>query len=455
MNTITNEIQNQTFDFDLLAPSAQAAIRLAQLEATRMNAPKVYPEHLFLGILAQADVEIAKVLNCLGFRLQEIQTQAAETFGKLNYEGEEEKKYPFSSESLACFEWALSFSTQMNSSLIFPKHLFLSVLRHPRIQPLLVLLLPSQDALPAPMMEVDGLAYTIYIDQLIHSRVREQSVVGYTTVSPKRVLTRFDRPGITFADIKGLEGAKRDLREVVEFLRKQLIFQHSIRTYLYGVLVVSHPSTDRTLLVEATAGEAVVPLVYLSISTLVGLLNDLNSDVLSIEDLDFPMDEYNLLKNSEPSKRGRNMLEHIFSQAKKSSPCILFIDNLDGVEQLSTNQEREQWLQQLVVEMDRLDDHPSMVVIATTSHTDGLGQALLHPGRFDRKIEIGSSFMARPAAQVKLCLSCQYEVLAHWKYCVYCGARLVHNCPNCGTPFLQIEEARFCFECGTPWGSFE
>lgn len=455
MNAITNEIQNLTFDFDQLAPSAQAATRLAQLEATRMNAPEVYPEHLFLGMLAQADVEIAKVMNCLGLRVQEIQTQAAETFGNLNYESEEEKKYPFSSESLVCFEWALSFSTQMNSSLIFPKHLFLSVLRHPRIQPLLVLLLPSQDVLPAPIIEVDGLAYTSYIDQLIHSRVREQSVVGYTTVSPKRVLRRFDRPGITFADIKGLEGAKRDLREVVEFLRKPQIVQHSMRTYLNGVLVVSHPSTDRTLLVEATAGEAVVPLVYLSISTLVGLLNDLNSDVLSIEDLDFPMDEYNLLKNSEPSKRGRNMLEHIFSQAKKSSPCILFIDNLDGMEQLSTNQEREQWLKQLVVEMDGLDDQTPIVVIATTNHTDGLGQALLHPGRFDRKIEIGSSFMARPAAQVKVCLSCQYEVLAHWKYCVYCGARLAHSCPNCGTPFLQIEEARFCFECGTPWSNFK
>lgn len=453
MNAITNEIQNQTFDFDQLAPSAQAAIRLAQLEATRMNAPEVYPEHLFLGMLAQADVEVAKVLRSLRLDILEIQVQAAEIFGMPNDVGT--KNYLlFSRESLICFEWALSFATQINSSLIFPKHLFLSVLRHPRIQPLLVLLLPSQDALPTPLIEVDGLAYTSYIDQLIHSRVREQSVVVFTAGSPKRVLRRFDRPGITFADIKGLDGAKRDLGEVVEFLRNPQIFQHSMRIYLYGVLVVSHPSTDRTLLVEATAGEAVVPLVYLSISTLIGLLNALDSDILSIEDLDFPMDEYNLLKNSEPSKRGRNMIEHIFSQAKKSSPCILFIDNLDDVEQLSTNQEREQWLKQLVVEMDGLDDQTPIVVIATTSHTDGLGQALLHPGRFDRKIEIGSSFMARPAAQVKLCLSCQYEVLAHWKYCVYCGARLAHNCPNCGTPFLQIEEARFCFECGTPWSSF-
>lgn len=455
MNAITSEVQNQLADFDLFAPSTQAAIRLAQQEAARMDAPEVHPDHLFLAILGQTDVEIAKVLMWLGLRLEVIQTQAAETFGNYKYEGGEEQKPPFSSESLPCFEWALSFATQMNSPLIFPQHLLMSVLRHPRIQPILVLLLPYEDALPAPFMEVDGLAYSSYIDQLIRSRLREQSVVGFTTVSSKRVLRRFFRPSITFTDIMGLDGAKRDLREVVEFLSKPQVIQHSMRTYLYGVLVVSHPSTDRTMLIEATAGESVVPLHYLSISALVGLLNDLDSGVLSIDDLEFSKDEHDLLKNSEPSKRGLNIITHFFSQAKKSSPCILFLDNLDAIDQLATNQVREQWLKQLVVEMDGLDEHPPMVVIATTSHTDGLGEALLHPSRFDRKIEIGSSFMARPTAQVKLCLSCQYEVPAHWKYCVYCGAKLVYNCPNCGTPFLQIEEARFCFECGTSCSSFK
>ena len=448
---ITNEKQNQLFDFDLLAPSTQAEIRQAQHEAIKMNAPEVYPEHLFLGVLTQADVEVAKVLRGLGLDIEEIQAQVAEIFGISDYAGTTDNLH-FSRESLVCFEWALSFASQMNSSLIFPKHLLLSALRQPRIQPLLVLLLSTQDALPASLMEVEGPAYTSYIDQLIHSRVREQSITKFNKNSLRRVLRGFERPNISFADIQGLDGAKDNLREVVDFLRKPQNFQRSMRAYLYGVLIVGHPCTDRTLLVYATAGEAVVPLVYLSISTLVELLNDLDSDVLTIEDLDLPMDEYNLLKSSEPSQRGPSMIEHIFSLAKKSSPCILFIDNLDAVGQISTSQERERWLKQLIAEMDGLDYHPSMAVIATTSRTDGLVQALLDLGRFDRWIQIGSSFMARPAAQVKLCLSCQYEVLAHWKYCVYCGARLAYFCPNCGTPFLQIEEARFCFECGTPWG---
>jgi hypothetical protein len=452
MNTVSNEVRNQVFDFNLLAASTQAAIHQAQHEAIKMNAPEVYPEHLFLGVLAQADVEVAKVLRGLGLDIQELQAQVAETFGIFDSAGTEDDLL-YSRESLICFEWALSFATQMNYSMIFPKHLLLGVLRHPRIQPLLVLLLSTQDALPASLMEVEGPAYTSYIDQLIYSRVREQSITKFNKSSLRRVLRGFERPNISFADIQGLDGAKDNLRAVVDFLRKPQHFQRSMRAYLYGVLIVGHPCTDRTLLVHATAGEAVVPLVYLSVSTLVGLLHDLDTGILSLEDLDFPMDEYNLLRNSEPSKRGQNMIAQIFSQAKKSSPCILFIDNLDGVEQLPTSQERAQWLQQLVVEIDGPDYHPPMVVIATTSHTDGLGQALLHPGRFDRKIDIGSSFMARPAAQIKVCLSCQYEVLAHWKYCVYCGARLAHFCSNCGTPFLQIEEARFCHECGTPWNS--
>ena len=154
----------------------------------------------------------------------------------------------------------------MNSSLLFPKHLLLSVLRYPRIQPLLVLLLPAQDqdVLPAPLIEAEGNVYTSYIDQLIHSRVRQQSITKFKDGSLKRVFRRFERPLITFGDIQGLDSAKDTLREVVDFLRKPQNFQQSKRTYFYGALIIGHPCTDRTLLVKAIAGEAVVPLLYVS-----------------------------------------------------------------------------------------------------------------------------------------------------------------------------------------------
>ena len=149
------------------------------------------------------------------------------------------------------------------------------------------------------------------------------------------------------------------------------------------------------------------------------------------------------------------MISHVFGQAKKAAPCIFFIDNLDAIDRLATERERKQWLNQLVVEMDGLDYHPPMAVIATTSQVDVLDQALLHQGRFDHQVAMSSSFMAQPAAQTKLCLSCTYEVLSNWKYCIYCGASLAQVCPNCGALFMQVEGARYCFECGTQWSSIK
>ena len=449
MDTAAKEMHNQIFDFELLTSSTQTAIVLAQHEAIKMDAPQVYPEHLFLGVLQQGDVEVATVLKEIGLDRQKIQERAKETFGELNDPGPTNDLL-FSSESLVCFEQARSFAIQMNSSLLFPKHLLLSVLRHPRIQPLLVLLLTSQDqnVLPAPLIEAEGNVYTSYIDQLIHSRVRQQSITKFKGGSLKRLLSRYERPLITFGDIQGLDGAKDALREVVDFLRKPQNFQQSKRTYLYGALIIGHPCTDRTLLVKAIAGEAVVPLLYVSVSTLAELFTDLDSDIISLDELGLPIDEYELLVNSDTSLRGRNMITHIFSRAKKISPCVLFFDNLDAVNQLSTSLEREQILKQLAIEMDGLDYHPHMAVIVSTSRSEQLDQALLHPGRFELQVVMSSSFMVNPATQIKLCLACKYEVLSTWKYCVYCGAFIAQTCPNCGTLFMQLDGARYCSECG-------
>ncbi len=449
MDTITNEIYSRKIDLDLLESSTQAIIRLAQYEAIKMNAPEIYPEHLFLGSLRGEDVEVTQVLKSIGFDRQKIQAQATGVFGDIEYK-DSERTLDLSSESLVCFEWAISFATQMNSSLVYPKHLVLGVLRHPRIQPLLVLLLPVQDheVLPTPLLEVEGHVYASYIDQLVHSRVRKQSVIKTSHSPLKRVFSWFERPYTTFGDIQGLDGAKDELRKVVDFLKNPQHFQRAKRTYLYEALLIGHPCTDRTLLVKATAGEAVVPLIYLSLSALVEILTDLASEVVSLEELELPSDEYELLSHDDAALSGRNMIAHIFSQARKLSPCVLFFDNLDAVDLLATSQEREQLLKQLAVEMDGLDNHPPMAVIATTHQIDHLDQALLHPGRFEHQVVMSSSIMAHPVAQTKLCISCKYEVLATWKYCVYCGALIAQVCPQCGALFAQLEGVRFCSECG-------
>ncbi len=436
-----------------IAPSTYEAVHLARQEAARMQAPEVLPEHLFLGILAQGDDRVAKVLSSLGMSMQLIRARVAEIFSGYGNARTDGRDLPLSKDAQECMDWALLFATQMHSSQVYPEHLLLANLRHQRLQPLLELLAPTEWTPPAHMTEKTGPAYTITMDQLIRSRVRDQSVVSFDTGRPRRILRYCDRPTTTFADILGMTSAKHELRKVVEFLKQPWMYQQSRRKYLYGVLLVGHPSTERTLLVHATAGEAVVPLISLSVSTLVDMLTEINTGAIRIEDLELPEREYDLIASSEAAQRGRNMLRYIFEQARDVSPCILFIDDIDAIDRLTTPQERQPWINQLLVEMDGLDPHPPMAVMATTSRLDTVEQALVHSGRFDRRIAVSGSFMARPAAQTKLCLSCKHEVLSSWKYCVHCSALLVKRCPTCGTSHVEVEGARYCYECGSVWAS--
>jgi SpoVK/Ycf46/Vps4 family AAA+-type ATPase len=452
MNMTTTAIQ----ETDLLTPTTREAIHQARQEAARMEAPEVYPEHIFLGIIAQGDIGVAKVLSNLGIDMQTIRARIAEIFSARSEIGSGDSvdsDLPLARDAQNCMDWAYSQAIHLYSSLIRPEHLLLGVLRHPRIQPLLALLLSPLGTLPVHVIEGSESAYTSSIDQLIYSRVREQSVVNLSKGIRRRVLRRFERPIITFADILGLDTAKHELREVVEFLRKPNVFQPLEGKYMYGVLLVGHPCSDRMALVQATAGEAVVPLVSLSISTLVEMLAELSSGAVSVEDLDLSRPEYNLLESSEGIQRGRSMIRYVFQEAKDVSPCILLLDDLDAINRLATKEEREQWQKQLLVEIDGLDNHPPMAVFATTSRPDGIERSLLHPSRFDRRVVVSSSFMVEPAAQTKLCLSCKHEGLSSWKYCVYCGAALSKVCPKCGSLYAEIEGSLFCFECGNAWSS--
>src|SRR5438067_261252 len=187
INMTTTAIQ----EIDLLTPTTREAIHLAQQEAARMEAPEVYPEHIFLGIIAQGDIGVAKVLSNLGIDMQTIRARIAEIFGTQSEIGSGDSvnsNLPLARDAQSCMDWAYSLAIRMHSSVIRPEHLLLGVLRHPRIQPLLALLLSPLGTLPVHVIEGSESAYTSYIDQLIYSRVREQSVVNLGIRS--RVLRR-------------------------------------------------------------------------------------------------------------------------------------------------------------------------------------------------------------------------------------------------------------------------
>ena len=174
-----------------------------------------------------------------------------------------------------------------------------------------------------------------------------------------------DRPDTTFADVAGVNEAKNDLVEVVEFLKTPGKFQRLGGKIPRGVLLVGPPGTGKTLLARAVAGEASVPFFSMSGSEFVEVLVGV----------------------------GASRVRDLFDQAKKAAPSIIFIDEIDAVGRqrgtsINSNDEREQTLNQLLVEMDGFDTRQAVVVIAATNRPDGLDKALLRPGRFDRRVAV-------------------------------------------------------------------
>jgi cell division protease FtsH len=171
---------------------------------------------------------------------------------------------------------------------------------------------------------------------------------------------------VRFADVAGIDEAKGELMEVVEFLRNPERFRRLGGRIPKGILIVGAPGTGKTLLAKAVAGEAGVPFLSISGSEFVEMFVGV----------------------------GAARVRDLFAQAQKLAPCIIFIDELDalgkarGVAGLNGNDEREQTLNQLLVQMDGFDTQSGVIILAATNRPEILDQALLRPGRFDRHVAI-------------------------------------------------------------------
>lgn len=175
-----------------------------------------------------------------------------------------------------------------------------------------------------------------------------------------------DHPSVTFADVAGVEEAKEELMEVVEFLKKPEKFVTFGARIPKGVLLVGAPGTGKTLLAKAVSGEAGVPFFSIAGSEFVEMFVGV----------------------------GASRVRDLFEQAKRHSPCIIFIDEIDAVGRQrgaglgGSHDEREQTLNQILVEMDGFDTDTAIIIIAATNRPDILDPALLRPGRFDRRVVV-------------------------------------------------------------------
>jgi cell division protease FtsH len=188
--------------------------------------------------------------------------------------------------------------------------------------------------------------------------------MGFGKSKAKMLTERTDR--VTFEDVAGVDEAKEDLEEIVEFLRDPQKFQRLGGRIPHGALLVGPPGTGKTLLARAIAGEANVPFFTISGSDFVEMFVGV----------------------------GASRVRDMFEQAKKNAPCIIFVDEIDAVGRSrgaglgGGNDEREQTLNQLLVEMDGFEANEGVILIAATNRPDVLDPALLRPGRFDRQVVV-------------------------------------------------------------------
>ena len=190
--------------------------------------------------------------------------------------------------------------------------------------------------------------------------------------SRARMMDKNSKKKVTFADVAGLDEEKEELQEITEFLKNPKKYHDMGARIPKGMLLVGHPGTGKTLLAKAVAGEANVPFFSISGSDFVEMFVGV----------------------------GASRVRDLFSEAKSHAPCIVFIDELDAVGRHrgagvgGGHDEREQTLNQLLVEMDGFEDRQSVIVMAATNRVDILDPALLRPGRFDRQIVVGAPDVA-------------------------------------------------------------
>jgi cell division protease FtsH len=213
----------------------------------------------------------------------------------------------------------------------------------------------------APIVLFVGVMYFLFRQQI---RMAGKSAFSFGK-SKARMMTR-DRNKVTFKDVAGIDEAKEELSEIVEFLRDPRRFQKLGGRIPKGVLMIGPPGTGKTLLAKAIAGEADVPFFSISGSDFVEMFVGV----------------------------GASRVRDMFEQGKKNAPCLIFIDEIDAVGRSrgtgmgGGHDEREQTLNALLVEMDGIETQEGVIIIAATNRKDVLDPALLRPGRFDREVRV-------------------------------------------------------------------
>jgi cell division protease FtsH len=263
------------------------------------------------------------------------------------------------------FEKGAVFRSAYPTALAGPDPDFLSAVRNPALVPHFTAVQatpPLIDTLLTFLPLILLVGYFVYVGRVAR---RGTGMLGGALGRTKPKVVDAERPTTRFSDVAGYESVKRDVTEVVDFLRNPGVYAAAGAVGPKGVLMAGPPGTGKTLLARAVAGEASVPFLPVTGSSFVELFVGV----------------------------GASRVRDLFAEARKRSPAIIFIDEIDGIGSrrgtgYASNDEREQTLNQLLAEMDGFEPSTGIVVLAATNRPEVLDPALLRPGRFDRQVQV-------------------------------------------------------------------
>ncbi|HLZ62791.1 MAG TPA: AAA family ATPase [Ktedonosporobacter sp.] len=455
MGTATFNRENS--EPDPLAPETQEALNLAQQEAVTMGANQVYPEHLLLGVIAQGQSKAARLLCFSGMDMPAIRVRAAEVFGA-HYNDANNADLTFSAESHQCVARAVGLVEAAHAFPVLPEHLVLAVLHHEQMQVFLTPWIASLNRVIEQLAEGTPDVFVRGQEEPAQETARGMMKWFYARRKPDQLVP------ITFANIPDHQDVKQQLQAVVDRL-KNASGTRDVSGEAMKVVLVGPPSRERTTLIGATAGEAKVPLFYIAGATLLEMVSGLRQR----GDFGLPAEEYAAFR----SGGEQGYIHYVFTEAKRLAPALLWLDDLAAITRLAVNERRKQIFEQFLKEIDGIDARSGVVLILTTNQPSEFDNKAYVLKRFNLRIfmepsqpqiapatlaksllrqqvaeTMGSYTAASSPLLVRLCPSCKREMQPGWKHCVYCGAALALVCAKCGTPRLEVEGARFCFECG-------
>ncbi|QBD74681.1 AAA family ATPase [Ktedonosporobacter rubrisoli] len=444
-------------ELDWLAPSTRQVLQAAQQEALDLGYSQVDPEHLLLGLLMQEKSKIALLFSKRGVdgALLRRWLQPDSSDDERSSLVTDSPGLPFSVEAVECVRRAITF-VQLYPQAGLPRHiepeiLALSVFYHPRIYKFFYLysrslidvknnLLKNLDIAVIRRLERHFLFYD-------HMAAEERAVLSFVNLEQGRhlrVLKFMEPPNPRLQKLLNMDLASRGLQELLSFLRDPEKIPHSNRT----ILLIEQNGNNLRKLMRVLASQAGVPLAVLFCSVLSEGWAERGGEL----------------------QDARSFLQEQFLALKMLSAGVVFLEDIDVLvsmgEQIEED-ERERFWSELMIELDRLQMCPGIMLVASTSQTESLPEVLFQQGRFEYQVMIDklirreqlqafqedSSQLLAMRAQPVLCYACQRPIHAGWRYCTYCGASFIRSCHACGAKSPDVPGAKFCASCGQAFES--